>query len=164
MQCYTVKVFFRDSHREYDFSSALIYCLNQQRPSEWNGQFYGLISVGQLRHFKNRYPYADSVNRHHHHFQEQRIFRVNARKSAQGVWTEFGASGKEVQFHHYPGFNSKAGHVGDTLIWDSKEDKLYTAHPQETFHVLCASRPSDREIYVLLTYYHLLLWPSWLSY
>ena len=72
--------------------------------NQWNGQFYGLISVGQLRHFRNRYSYAPEVDRHHHYFEHQRLFRVNARKLRSGtdVWHEY-FTGKEVQFHHYPG-------------------------------------------------------------
>ena len=96
--------YFSESHNEYDFGSALAYCLNQQSLNQWNGQFYGLISVGQLRHFRNRYSYAPEVDRHHHYFEHQRLFRVNARKLRSGtdVWHEY-FTGKEVQFHHYPG-------------------------------------------------------------
>jgi len=135
---------YEESHNEYDFANAFSYCLNQQLLNHWNGQFYGLISVGQLRHFKNRYPYAPEVDRHHQSFDHQRLFRVNARKLRSGTdtWHEY-LAGKEVQFHHYPGFNPRSGRAGDTLIWDSKTDRLYTAGPQETFNVLCSTRRSD---------------------
>jgi len=136
---------YEESRNEFDFESSLIYCLNQQElDTEWNGQFYGLISVGQLRHFKNRYQYADTVDRHHHNqFDDhQRLFRVNARKDYQGIWREF-FTGKEVQFHHYPGFNPKAAKRGDTLVWDSRLNKLYTADPGERHHALCSAPKSD---------------------
>ena len=60
--------------------------------------------MAPIRHFKNRYPYAPEVDRHHQSFDHQRLFRVNARKLRSGTdtWHEY-LAGKEVQFHHYPG-------------------------------------------------------------
>ena len=62
---------------EFSFDEALLYCLNQQDPESgyWNGHYYGLVSVGQLRHFRNRYDFGPSVDRHQHYFDEQRMFR-----------------------------------------------------------------------------------------
>ena len=62
------------------------------------------IFMAPIRHFKNRYPYAPEVDRHHQSFDHQRLFRVNARKLRSGTdtWHEY-LTGKEVQFHHYPG-------------------------------------------------------------
>ena len=62
------------------------------------------IRMAPIRHFKNRYPYAPEVDRHHQSFDHQRLFRVNARKLRSGTdtWHEY-LAGKEVQFHHYPG-------------------------------------------------------------
>ena len=68
---------------EFSFDEALLYCLNQQDPESgyWNGHYYGLVSVGQLRHFRNRYDFGPSVDRHQHYFDEQRMFRyVNIQK------------------------------------------------------------------------------------
>ena len=124
-------------------ANAFSYCLSQQNPGDgiWNGNFFGLISVGQLRHFKTRYPYAMEVNRPEHDFEHGRLFRINAIKTGSGWYELF--TGKEVQFHHYPGFNPKAGRPGDSLIWDSKYDKLFTAGAHETFQSLCSTRRND---------------------
>jgi len=137
-------VCYEDSHMEFSFDEALLYCLNQQDPESgyWNGHYYGLVSVGQLRHFRNRYDFGPSVDRHQHYFDEQRMFRVNGRKDNQGVWREY-ITGNPVPFHHYPGFNQESGHVGETLIWDSKTNRLYTTNVQEKFHALCTTRPKN---------------------
>ena len=75
--CNALQFFSRDSHMEFSFDEALLYCLNQQDPESgyWNGHYYGLVSVGQLRHFRNRYDFGPSVDRHQHYFDEQRMFR-----------------------------------------------------------------------------------------
>ena len=52
---------------------------------------------------------------------------------------------------YFLGFNPRSGRAGDTLIWDSKTDRLYTAGPQETFHVLCSTRRSDSKIHFATT-------------
>ena len=67
---------------EFSFDEALLYCLNQQDPESgyWNGHYYGLVSVGQLRHFRNRYDFGPSVDRHQHYFDEQRMFRYVSSK------------------------------------------------------------------------------------
>jgi len=135
-------VCYEESHTEFSFDEALLYCLNQQDSDHWNGQYHGLVSVGELRHFRNRYDYASEVTRHQHYFDDQRMFRVNGRKDDQGVWREY-ITGNPVPFHHYPGFNDKSGRIGDTLIWDSKTNRLYTTDSREKFHALCTTRPKN---------------------
>lgn len=133
---------FSESETEHDFGDALAFCLNQQQLDYWNGLKYGLVGVGQLRKFRNRFDYADGVQRRQFYFDDQRMFRVNARKGQDGVWREF-LSGVEVQFHHYPGFEPRSGKAGDTIVWDSKTNRLYVANPKEKFHVLCTTRRAD---------------------
>ena len=73
------------------------------------------------------------------------MFRVNGRKDDLGVWREY-ITGNPVPFHHYPGFNDKSGRIGDTLIWDSKTNRLYTTDSREKFHALCTTRPKSKFI------------------
>ena len=87
------------------------------------------------------------------------MFRVNARKDDEGIWREY-LSGKSVPFHHYPGFNQKSGNIGDTLIWDSKTNRLFTTNSREKVHALCTTKGKKVS---LACYYGLLKTKNWFS-
>ncbi len=64
------------------------------------------------------------------------MYRVNAIKSPDGVWREF-PCGREALFHHYPEFDSNRGNVGDTLVWDSYQDRLIIQEEFRHYRALC---------------------------
>lgn len=124
---------WKKSAESLQFDEALEYCLKGEFI---NGPRVGLISVGKLRHFRNRYDYHSEVHRHGIRLRNSRLYRVNGRKDDDNVWREH-PSGREIEFHHHPGFRPEAGHKGSTLVWDSKTDRLLIVEDHEQYPPLC---------------------------
>ena len=90
----------------------------------------GLIPVEKLRCLRNRFSdfSVDDIC--------GRNFRVNAIKDNHGVWRQH-VTGKQVEFHHFPEFNTLQGGAGDTLIWDAFLNRLFIQDDHDHYNAIC---------------------------
>lgn len=128
---------YRETKEEYDFNDAVHACIGWHYDHSIR---QGLIPVGKLRCMRNRYGQAMSSNEDDFC---HRYFRVNGIKSEDGYWREY-PSGRRVSFTHFPEFHELHGGVGDTLVWDALENRLYIDSKQDKYSALCY-RQYERE-------------------
>lgn len=125
-------VFFRELRKEMSFVDAAHACTGHDYDTT---PMVGLMPVSKLRCLRNSFGYYEYKP------QETdlcgRFFRVNAVKNHLGEWMEFGASGNAINFHHFPSFDPKNGHHGDTLIWDAFENRLIIVDDDTKHQPLC---------------------------
>ncbi len=157
----------RESWEEYSFHGAVHHCIGADAE---DGPFLGLMPIGQLRHFRNRYALDDFFdddqfeNRFCRYVKtlefnrltmmtdktylkcfRARWFRVNAIKARDGRWRQY-PCGTEVVFHHYPEFDQERGDIGDTIVWDSHTDRLIIQDDEEDYHALCYRERESMQI------------------